>query len=58
MTDTRGVCALDHSGLVMHRHWEAWNVVVHGSKRWYLYPPEVMLLLELLAVASLFVVPA
>ena len=22
------------SGLTLHRHWEAWNVVVHGAKRW------------------------
>ena len=29
------------SGLGVHRHWEAWNVVVHGEKRWFMYPPGV-----------------
>lgn len=29
------------TGLVMHRHWEAWNTVVHGKKHWFLYPPDI-----------------
>jgi hypothetical protein len=28
------------SGVGFHRHGEAWNVVAHGRKRWFLYPPE------------------
>ena len=23
-----------------HRHGEAWNAVIFGRKRWFLYPPE------------------
>ena len=28
------------SGVGFHRHGEAWNIVAHGRKRWFLYPPE------------------
>jgi hypothetical protein len=28
------------SGVGFHRHGEAWNVIAHGRKRWFLYPPE------------------
>ena len=27
------------SGVGFHRHGHAWNVVVYGRKRWFLYPP-------------------
>ena len=28
------------SGVGFHRHGEAWNAVIFGRKRWFLYPPE------------------
>lgn len=41
------------TGLVMHRHWEAWNTVIHGKKHWYLYPPSAVPPLQFPVVVSI-----
>jgi len=28
------------SALVLHRHTQAFNILIHGAKRWFFYPPD------------------
>ena len=35
------VSASDGAGIPWHRHHASWLLLLHGSKRWHLYPPSV-----------------
>lgn len=35
------VSASENAGIPWHRHHAAWLLLLHGSKRWHLYPPSV-----------------